>query len=845
MPSDTLVCLLPVRNGEADLPGYLESVARFADAVVALDDGSTDHTRAILDASPLVKRVLENPPRRDYRGWDDTANRNRLLEAAADLEPECIFSLDADERIPPDDAAALRSFVEREALPGLAFGFKVYRMWRDLGQYDRAGLWVYRLFSFEPGQRCPDQRLHFVPIPTSIPRECWVRTTIRIQHLAGLTEERRLARFEKYRQADPGNAFQHSYRDLLEPPADLFAWEARPEGLAVLDVSDDEVASILEDAGHPSLDEIVGRPALSAVVISRDDGARLLRAVASVVAQESPWPFEVIVVASGEGNGAAMVRERFPSVNVVELPRPALPGEARNAGLRLARGEYVSFPGSHVELPPGSLAGRMRAHDRGYAMVTGTTLNGTRTWAGWASYFLDHSAVLPGRPSTELEGAPSHCSYRRGALLAVGGFPEHLRAGEDAVVNQELARRGYGAYRAQDVTLVHRSPCRTPWRLVRHHVVRGRGFGRILRERDGWGRRNLLGPSGLRFLRQQTVRRLSATTRNVRRWGDRRIRAQYLRAFPLVVAGTLAAAAGTWYELLRWAPGGPDPVAADPVVPRPTAGTGAIAEQGNGQAGDTEAGGLLPRHRIVAYYGNPRSAAMGVLGERDRATVLADLRDQAARYAAADPSRPVIPAFDVIAAVAQRDPGRDGKYRSRLSAAILDDWAEFAAREGVLLILDVQPGRSRCREEIERLRPWLWLPHVHLALDPEWAVGEDEVPGIHVGHLAASQIRGAQEALAALVESENLPPKLLVVHQFERSMIPDKEALAPDPGVQLVIDVDGNGAPTRKTTVYNELVPDEPVGFAGIMVFYKKDEPLLTADQVLALTPPPDLVVYQ
>ena len=76
-------------------------------------------------------------------------------------------------------------------------------------------------------------------------------------------------------------------------------------------------------------------------------------------------------------------------------------------------------------------------------------------------------------------------------------------------------------------------------------------------------------------------------------------------------------------------------------------------------------------------------------------------------------------------------------------------------------------------------------------------------------------------------------------------MIPDKEALAPDPGVQLVIDVDGNGAPTRKTTVYNELVPDEPVGFAGIMVFYKKDEPLLTADQVLALTPPPDLVVYQ
>lgn len=270
-----------------------------------------------------------------------------------------------------------------------------------------------------------------------------------------------------------------------------------------------------------------------------------------------------------------------------------------------------------------------------------------------------------------------------------------------------------------------------------------------------------------------------------------------------------------------------------------------MIEHGNGQAGHAGAGGLLPRHRIVAYYGNPRTPTMGVLAEGDRATVLADLRDQAARYAAADPSRPVIPAFEVIAAVAQRDPGRDGMYRSRLSATVLDDWAGFAAREGVLLILDVQPGRSPCREEIERLRPWLRLRHVHLALDPEWAVGRDEVPGIHAGCLAASEIRGAQDALAALVGSESLPPKLLVVHQFERSMISDKKTLAPVPGVQLVIDADGHGAPGRKTEVYHALVRDEPVGFAGIMVFYKQDEPLLTAGQVLALTPPPDLVVYQ
>ena len=359
--------------------------------------------------------------------------------------------------------------------------------------------------------------------------------------MAGLTTDRRQARFEKYQQADPDNAFQHTYRDLLKPALEIRAWNPRRVGLPVLDVRPNDVAAMRDDAEHPALSEIVGRPVLSAIIISRADGERLLRSVASVVNQECPWPFEVIVVTSSGGNGAALVRERFPNVTVVDLPQPALPGEARNAGLRMARGEYVSFPGSHVELPPGSLAARLQAHDLGYAMVTGTTMNGTRTWAGWASYFLDHSAVLPGRPSTELEGAPSHCSYRRNALLTVGGFPENMRTGEDSVVNLALVQRGYQAYRAQDVTLIHHSPCRTPWKLMAHHFVRGRGLGCILRDRDRIAPKGLLGKRGVNFVRRQVTGRVKQTTQHVRRWsGDPTLQAEYRRAFPLVVAGATA-----------------------------------------------------------------------------------------------------------------------------------------------------------------------------------------------------------------------------------------------------------------------------------------------------------------
>src|SRR5207244_255751 len=191
-----IVCLLPVRNEERNLPEFLAHAVSFCDAMVALDDGSTDGTRQLLEASPLVQRLLSNPPRETYAGWDDGANRRRLLTAASELDPDWILSVDADERLDADDAAAMRAFVEADAVPGLAYGLQHVRMWGS-GRCDPRITWVYRLFAFEPGQAFPVQRLHFDPVPISIERKAWVRTSIRLQHLAAVDEQRMRARAAK------------------------------------------------------------------------------------------------------------------------------------------------------------------------------------------------------------------------------------------------------------------------------------------------------------------------------------------------------------------------------------------------------------------------------------------------------------------------------------------------------------------------------------------------------------------------------------------------------------------------------------------------------------------------
>jgi len=229
-----IVALVPVRNGSDDLPSYLESIRHVADTVLAMDDGSTDDTYDLLRAAPQVELVLRNPRRPTYSGWDDHANRSRLLAASTAYEPGWIVWFDADELVDERDAIALRRFLLNGAARDAAYGVRVFRMIDDLSTYDKEGLWVYRVFAFREGLTLPEDKLHFEPIPVQISSTSWRKTTVRLRHLAGITEKRRRERYQKYEEADPERRWQASYENLLHPPGRRKTWVARPPGLPVL-----------------------------------------------------------------------------------------------------------------------------------------------------------------------------------------------------------------------------------------------------------------------------------------------------------------------------------------------------------------------------------------------------------------------------------------------------------------------------------------------------------------------------------------------------------------------------------------------------------------------------------
>jgi hypothetical protein len=252
---------------------------------------------------------------------------------------------------------------------------------------------------------------------------------------------------------------------------------------------------------------------------------------------------------------------------------------------------------------------------------------------------------------------------------------------------------------------------------------------------------------------------------------------------------------------------------------------------------------ILPKWRVVAFYGAPQDPQLGVLGLGRPEQAARRLERQSRPYHR--PGRPVLPAFELISTIAANAAGARGDWATRQPPKVIDRYLAAARRHRALLLLDIQPGRADFMGEVRRLRRWLEHPDVGLALDPEWRVGPGEVPGQVLGWTDAATINRVSGYLSRIVREGDLPEKLLVVHRFTHDMIRDEKALKERPGVALAINVDGFGERAIKVAKYHEFTRPRRRKPNGFKLFYEEDTNLMTPRQVMRLRPAPDLVVYE
>ena len=219
-------------------------------------------------------------------------------------------------------------------------------------------------------------------------------------------------------------------------------------------------------------------PKLSVIIPTFDRRDILSRTLPSVFSQTAPSDsYEVIVVVDGSTDGTSEMLESLqPPCPMRVLSQPNRgQAAARNAGVRIARGEVVLFLDDDALCHPALVAEHLSAQDdSGNLLVFGPVLVADESphslAAEWMrSWTADYLRRIAGQSHVLLPNEVWVCtnsSIRREILVSSGGFDERMRSHEDAELAIRLAKMGV-AWRYESKAIAYYIYVKSPEELVR------------------------------------------------------------------------------------------------------------------------------------------------------------------------------------------------------------------------------------------------------------------------------------------------------------------------------------------------------------------------------------------
>jgi glycosyltransferase involved in cell wall biosynthesis len=207
------------------------------------------------------------------------------------------------------------------------------------------------------------------------------------------------------------------------------------------------------------------QPACSVVMAAYNAGATIAHSITSVLGQT--WrDLELIVIDDGSTDDTAVVADEYAADRRVRVHRQANagPANARNIGIELARGTYVSILDSddlwlprYLELMVGALEAAPNAafaYTRAWVLEHATNRIRRDTWP------VRLPSIPPGDGDALLRALVlenfvcSSTTIRRDVLSRVGGYDPWVAVAEDYELWLRIAAAGYGATQVDTPLLV-------------------------------------------------------------------------------------------------------------------------------------------------------------------------------------------------------------------------------------------------------------------------------------------------------------------------------------------------------------------------------------------------------